>query len=488
LRQAKADNQSVPVPVYFGPNPVIQIRVNGAIVPFDQVLICDISDVSATDWRRPPTAKSYVPSGGGAAVNEPIAVAADPVRGRIAFPGGVSPSSVEVSYTYGFSGDLGAGPYDRSDWLTDPNNGPKPFNNPERWQVAVSKELGALPDLIFPTFNAAVQAWNNQPAGTDGVIAILDSRTYREDLTGSNSINVPAGSRLVIVAADWPALREHAPPQSKDLDPHGLRPHFLGAITATGTAAASSPDPGALFIDGLLIEGRLTIGNGNLGTLGLSHATVTPGGGLNVLSSAAPGGANDGLTVSLYRAICGPVSLGQNVPELDTVDCVVTSGPASAANAPAISAPNSIAAIQTTTVFGTTTGNIINASNSLFTGIVTAQRKQTGCVRFCYVPSGSQTAKRYKCQPDLALANVPAAGQSAVIARLTPQFTSIAFGQPGYAQLSLRCPSEIATGADDGSEMGVFSFLQQPQRITNLLTAFDEYLRFGLEAGIIEET
>jgi len=71
---------------------------------------------------------------------------------------------------------------------------------------------------------------------------------------------------------------------------------------------------------------------------------------------------------------------------------------------------------------------------------------------------------------------------------LNPQFTSIDFGQPGYAQLSLRCADEIRTGAEDGSEMGVFSFLQQPPRETNLQTALDEYLRFGLEAGTIEET
>jgi hypothetical protein len=39
-------------------------------------------------------------------------------------------------------------------------------------------------------------------------------------------------------------------------------------------------------------------------------------------------------------------------------------------------------------------------------------------------------------------------------------------------------------GAEDGSEMGVFSLLQQPQREANLRIALDEYLRFGLEAGI----
>ena len=49
-------------------------------------------------------------------------------------------------------------------------------------------------------------------------------------------------------------------------------------------------------------------------------------------------------------------------------------------------------------------------------------------------------------------------------------------------------PAEIAGGAEDGAEMGAFSFLQQPQRLANLTTALAEYLRFGLEAGMIEQT
>ena len=32
--------------------------------------------------------------------------------------------------------------------------------------------------------------------------------------------------------------------------------------------------------------------------------------------------------------------------------------------------------------------------------------------------------------------------------------------------------------------MGAFCMLQQPQRLANLQIALDEYLRFGLEAGI----
>ena len=130
----------------------------------------------------------------------------------------------------------------------------------------------------------------------------------------------------------------------------------------------------------------------------------------------------------------------------------------------------------------------MDAGDVIFTGVVTAQRRQTGCVRFSYIPPGSQTAQRYHCQPDWPRGRSGSAAQAAIEARVTPQFTSLDFGQPAFAQFSSRCAIEISAGAEDGSEMGVFSFLQQPQRRANLLAALDEYLRFGLEAGMIEET
>jgi hypothetical protein len=65
-----------------------------------------------------------------------------------------------------------------------------------------------------------------------------------------------------------------------------------------------------------------------------------------------------------------------------------------------------------------------------------------------------------------------------------PQFTELHYGRPAFAQLASACADEIKTGAEDGSEMGAFSLLQQPQRLKNLEVALEEYLRFGLEAGI----
>ena len=53
-----------------------------------------------------------------------------------------------------------------------------------------------------------MQAWNAQPAGTDGIIAILDSRTYTENLSGTNQIVLPEGSRLLLLAADWALTHE----------------------------------------------------------------------------------------------------------------------------------------------------------------------------------------------------------------------------------------------------------------------------------------
>ncbi|MCI0435341.1 MAG: hypothetical protein L0271_17120, partial [Gemmatimonadetes bacterium] len=123
------------------------------------------------------------------------------------------------------------------------------------------------------------------------------------------------------------------------------------------------------------------------------------------------------------------------------------------------------------------------ASEVLFTSTIVAQRRQSGCVRFSHVPAGSQTPRRFQCQPDLALQGVTDLGEQARIrSRMAPIFVSTRFSDPAYAQLRLDAALEIRTGAANGSEMGVFSSRMNPQREANLLTRLDEYLPFGLEA------
>jgi hypothetical protein len=94
------------------------------------------------------------------------------------------------------------------------------------------------------------------------------------------------------------------------------------------------------------------------------------------------------------------------------------------------------------------------------------------------MPFFSQTPRRYRCQPT----------KPADEARMRPQFTSLRYGDAGYCQLSQRTASEIRTGAEDDAEMGAFHNVYPPQRESNLRVRLDEYLRFGLEAGIFYAT
>ncbi|MEA2465268.1 MAG: hypothetical protein QOJ98_3015 [Acidobacteriota bacterium] len=123
------------------------------------------------------------------------------------------------------------------------------------------------------------------------------------------------------------------------------------------------------------------------------------------------------------------------------------------------------------TILGALHVRQLEASNCIFDERVTVQRRQAGCVRFSYVAPRSSTPRRFRCQPETAL--------------IEPAFTSRRYGDAAYAQLALACAGEIRTGADDGSEMGAFHFLMQPQRETNLRVRLSEYLPFGLDAALI---
>ena len=127
------------------------------------------------------------------------------------------------------------------------------------------------------------------------------------------------------------------------------------------------------------------------------------------------------------------------------------------------------------------------AENSVFLAPVTVERRQEGCLRFSHVPPGSRTPRRYHCQPEVPDGASPAEALG-LAARVRPRFTSLAYGAPGYCQLTSDTPPEIRTGAEDESEMGVFSSLGQPLREDGLRIRLDEYLRVGLEAGIIFAT
>jgi len=444
-------------------------------VPPHQIRICHLGE-SAT--RPDPVLVAGEPT---------ILVGVDPVLGRIAWADTLPlPVNVKVGFAYGFSGDLGGGPYDRTESVAATLAlGPK-----ITWQVGVARELKSVNgEPIHPTLADAVADWNAQPPGSVGVIAVMDSHTYNGDL----AITLPRGSRLLIVAADWPAIPK--PDGGKErrlgqLNATELRPHVLGNISIAGTAVADRPGGVAAF-DGLLIEGKLTVldPDNHVDQIRICHTTLVP-----ELGGIAVTGTNAGLKLQLIRSITGTITIMADSPSLSLEDCIVDAG-----TAVAIAAEANALDVQNTSVLGRVNARRLDAGNSIFTGLVKVARRQEGCVRFCYVPPASATGRRYRCQPDLAR---EAAEQAAaeigetfggaetatVFARVVPIFTASSYGHPAYAQLARACPAELSTGAEDGAEMGAFRFLQQPQRVANLRVSLGEYLRFGLEAGLIFST
>jgi hypothetical protein len=102
-------------------------------------------------------------------------------------------------------------------------------------------------------------------------------------------------------------------------------------------------------------------------------------------------------------------------------------------------------------------------------------RRQSGCVRFCFVPSDAITPRQYRCLPGT---------NTALEDALTPQFISFRYGSPSYLLLSGDCPVAVWQGADEGGAMGVYQLLHETQGVGNLRMRLDEYMPFGLEAGI----
>lgn len=483
-----------PETIRFGDQPVLEVFLDGEEAPLapEQIRICDLGGWDDPGWTPPSTSSVVGPDG----VALETRVAVDPVRGRLAaLSGAPAPATVETGHALGFPGDVGGGPYDRSDSLSRALGGASGAG--VDWRVTVGRtgaDFTNLTDALVGSL-PGTPGWNAQPPGTVGVIALIDGAIHQEDLVGPARIEVPEESLLLIVSAssgapDSPPTRGVLP----GLTPEGIRGHLRGRLEVVGTAPADHDTPGGLVLDGLWIDGAVTVADGHLGTLRFAHGTLGMG------DPAAPTGVrvlggNPELRIELDHAVAGPLEAPDSIREIRVEDSVIQGTPALAGPGGEAGPP---AFLDRATILGPVdVRELVRASNSLFLEPVRARRLQSGCVRFSYVPQGSRTPRRYRCQPSLALdrraealgleaaSELPAQERRAVLQRIRPAFTSTRFGEPAYTQLARTSPLEIRAGAEDGSEMGVWSFLRQPQRIANLEASLDGYLRFALEAGLV---
>lgn len=484
-------NGKLPAYQYFEPSfpPVFELFTQIAgnpptVIPVEKIAICNLSE-----WRLPPvskTYKKYVPGTGYVDMVMPIAAAVDPVLGRIVFSSPLGGAQVLTNHSYGFSGDVGGGPYDRKLSLTEIED--IAFD----WHVGVSKDKTSVQaEPIYKTLQEAIDNWNAMGNTVrTGLITIMDNRSYHET-AGLTSIQISEGQQLCIVAADWPVVKIVGVPTRVPgtFNPEDLRPHIQRDIEVEGIAPSSSSSGGSILINGLLLEGNLSVKTGNLKTCTIQHSTLVPanGGVAAALQSSI-------LEVNLKQTICGAVHVLSVGAVVSLEESIVDHK-----SGVAISVPAGQLGLQKCTVFGTVEGRSLDAGNSIFNDRLDITRRQTGCIRFSYVPFGSVTPRRYRCQPELEIQEQVKARQklgpltateeltiqNRVLNWLIPTFNAKEYGHHAYCQLSSSTPEAITTGADNAAEMGVFNYLQQPQRLANLQIVLEEYLRLGLEAGVI---
>lgn len=399
----------------------------------DGILVCDLGDLvenrKITAWGHEAQA---------AATGK---ILFDPTRGRVVLPD-VCQTDTELvaSFHYAFSANIGGGEYDRS----------RSFTAGDAQTVRIAgAEAGAQ-----PTINAALAALGAQ----DGAVEIGDSRTYREDFT----ITCQGRER-----------------ELRGADQH--RPALFPAAAGGGKTIKVTGGPEAtVTLNGLLLAGRSIVVEGKLGCLRIRHCTVLPG-----LKVGADGKVTldrvPAITVTapttrveIEESIVGPVEVGPDVAVFLRNSIVDAGTEAAAAMGGLAGAKAGIWSLENCTVHGKVQARVLkSASNAIFLGeSVQVVRRQEGCVRFCWLPSDASVPRRYHCL----------GGKGAP--RLRPQFTSLGYGDPGYARLGRLCDAGVKTGADDQSEMGAFHDLFQPQREAYLRTRLEEYLRLGLETGV----
>lgn len=423
-------------PQYYGENLSLALYINGSAtpVPAADVRICNLSDDGAT-WAHLPAAGQF---------------AIDPVLGRVALPAAPLPpiDQVEVTHHYGFGAFIGGGEYERAaSFAAEP--GQTVVLVPDQ-QATIAAALAAL--------------------GGDGVVEITDNHRYEETL----DVQVTAGRRIELRA------RNESRP----------------SLVLTGELTVSGGADSEFSLNGILVSGEKlivpsTAGN-ELRRLRITHATLVPGWTLNPDGSPAHSDEASLIVetanteVHIEQSITGSIrsNSGARILMVDSiVDSTGISGLASAGLGGAeIGASLSMEGCTCIGQLHAAAMPLI--SNSLllaglaagdpWSAPIRAEQKQTGCVRFSWLPLESRVPRRYRCQPE---AGAPVA----------PRILSLRYGTPIYCWLSAGTSNLIRRGAEDEGEMGVYHHLLASQRETNLRVRLEEYLRAGLESGIFYE-
>ncbi len=377
----------------------------------------------------------------------------DPMRGRVLYPTTQSARDwPQGSCHFGAALTVGGGEYGRTASLRA-NRGTR---------VSVRHEV--------PVNGTLTAALATVPSTESASLEIANSGDYPE-----NALLLDATQRAIEIAARdgaFPVVRIGSP------------------IEITGDAS------GSVTLNGILVAGNPIVVLGPVRQVTLRHCTVIPRSPVRPDAQDAFDGSPalivnaPDVEVVIEDSVLGPVHL-QDDTRLTVRRSILHAGDPTR---PVLSAADGLTAagtlrIENSTVIGKVAAHDFElVSNSIllaaritsppdgWPAAVVTPRRQSGCFRFSWLPSDAIVPRRHQCLPDETHPTVH------------PSFTSLTLGHPAFGQLSRVAPAAIRTGADDAASMGASHDLFEPQREAHLKARLAEYLRFGLEAGVLFES
>lgn len=332
---------------------------------------------------------------------------------------------------------------------------------------------------LFKTVHDALEQWSTD-GPRYGLIEVKESGLYEEPII----LQLKQDQHLTIRAAN--AKR----PVIRLVDTRANRPDALKVNAAPGST---------LSLDGLLLSGRGIEIKGEPVSIKIRHSTLVPGWTTRAESESARFvQASLELDprvqqVLVERSIVGQITVldeerATRPTLLVIIDSIVDATKSDRVAVGGVDGRTAHATmrIRNTTVLGQMQVHAVElAENSIFSGVIHVDRRQRGCMRFCYVPPASRTPSRYSCQPDLSTSGLSNDEKEAAELEVRPQFVSVHYGTANYCQLSQFCAKAIQQGAEDESEMGVFHYLYQPQRSSNLERRLQEYVPAETNISIV---
>lgn len=371
---------------------------------------------------------------------------------------------IAEGYHYGFAGPVGAHPIARElEAATRSESGggvlAAPLQNGEVLELEDSRTYTLTIHRAHPLTNAALQAKGDQ---RPYVKLVSDDGSAGDAANLRPAVGVSGETRSFRLEGVWVGSEP------------GVRPDIL---IERASPAGSGFDWDEIVLRGATVDPGGTRGDGTMITplrlriLGRVHRLI------------------------IDQCIVGPILVEQLsdcsesgfVEELVIRDSIVDALPFNELLSPinpinAIDCVTGRVVLERVTVLGNVDVALIEASDSIILGTLSALNQQASCLRFSAVSPGGSLPRMFE---------VFGPGNPGELVPETPIipafFSSLRFGDPGYATLSVVAPIEISQGAENGSEMGAFSSLLRPIHLNSIQNKVDEFKPAGVIAQYVLE-